>query len=162
MHRINTAGSTGQAQSFLRWEPDPLALERHLTNAISPVTDATLAAFSLAWNRHDVDALMSLMTEDCIFETAAGPEAFGARHMGAEAVRRGFAAAWQAVPDAQWLNAQHFVQGDFGLSQWTFVGTAADGSRIETDGVDIFAFRDGKIHSKKVFRKARPNLPAKA
>ena len=48
------------------------------------------------------------------------------------------------------------------MSQWTFVGTAADGSRIETDGVDIFAFRAGKIHSKKAFRKARPNLPAKA
>ena len=52
------------------------------------------------------------------------------------------------------------VQGDFGVSQWTFVGTAADGTRIETDGVDIFNFKDGKICLKNAFRKARPNLPA--
>jgi len=47
-----------------------------------------------------------------------------------------------------------------GVSQWTFTGTAADGSRVETDGVDVFTFRDGKIAVKNAFRKARPNLPA--
>ena len=52
------------------------------------------------------------------------------------------------------------VHGDFGTSQWTFTGTAADGSRIETDGIDVFTFKDGKIQLKNVFRKARPNLPA--
>ena len=128
----------------------------------SSVTTATLAAFSDAWNRHDIDALMSFMTPDCIFQTAAGPDACGTRHTGTEAVRKAFAGAWQAVPDAQWVNGQHFVQGDFGTSQWTFTGTAADGSRIETDGIDVFTFRDGKIHLKNVFRKARPNLPATA
>lgn len=131
-----------------------------MTTSLPPVTEATLAAFSAAWNRHDIDALMSFMTDDCVFETAAGPDACGTRHTGTEAVRRAFAGAWQAVPDAQWLNGQHFVQGDFGVSQWTFTGTAADGSRIETDGVDVFAFRNGKIQSKKAFRKTRPNLPA--
>lgn len=134
--------------------------ELTLTTSLPPVTEATLAAFSAAWNRHDIDALMSFMTDDCVFETAAGTDACGTRHTGTEAVRRAFAGAWQAVPDAQWLNGQHFVQGDFGVSQWTFTGTAADGSRIETDGVDVFAFRNGKIQSKKAFRKARPNLPA--
>lgn len=131
-----------------------------MTTNLPPVTEATLAAFSAAWNRHDIDALMSFMTDDCVFETAAGPDACGTRHTGTEAVRRAFAGAWQAVPDAQWLNGQHFVQGDFGVSQWTFTGTTADGSRIETDGVDVFAFRNGKIQRKKAFRKARPNLPA--
>jgi ketosteroid isomerase-like protein len=129
-------------------------------NAVPRVTEATLAAFSEAWNKHDVNTLMSFMADDCVFETAAGPEAFGTRHVGAEAVRRAFASAWQVVPDAQWLNGHHFVHGDFGISQWTFVGTTPEGSLIETDGVDIFAFRDGKILSKKAFRKARPNLPA--
>ena len=53
----------------------------------------------------------------------------------------------------------HFVQGDFGVSQWTYTGTAGDGSRVETDGVDIFTFQNGKIAVKNAFRKARPNLP---
>jgi ketosteroid isomerase-like protein len=75
--------------------------------------------------------------------------------VGTAAVRRAFQSAWEAVPDAQWRNGQHFVHGDFGVSQWTFTGTAADGSAIEVDGVDLFTFRDGKIQRKNVFRKAR-------
>ena len=125
-----------------------------------PVTVETLAAFSDAWNRHDIDALMRFMTEDCVFMTAAGPDACGTRHVGAEAVRKAFPAGWAAVPDAQWTNGKHFVHGDRGISEWTFTGTAADGTRIEVDGVDLFTFKDGKIASKNVFRKTRPNLPA--
>lgn len=124
------------------------------------VTAATLQAFGDAWNRHDIDGLMSFMSDDCVFQTAAGPDACGSRHVGTAAVRKAFAAAWETVKDAQWENGQHFVQGDFGVSQWTFTGTAPDGSRIETDGVDLFAFRDGKITLKNAFRKVRPNLPA--
>jgi ketosteroid isomerase-like protein len=131
-----------------------------MPQANPPVTTSTLAAFSEAWNRHDVDALMSFMSDDCVFMTAGGPDACGARHAGTEAVRKAFAGAWATLPDAQWRNGQHFVQGNFGVSQWTFTGTAADGSRVETDGVDIFTFRDGKIAVKNAFRKARPNLPA--
>jgi steroid delta-isomerase-like uncharacterized protein len=119
------------------------------------VTVATLAAFSDAWNRHDVDALMEFMTDDCVFETAAGAQACGTRHVGRDAVRTAFESAWKTVPDAQWRNGQHFVHGDFGVSQWTFTGTAADGSPIEVDGVDLFTFRDGKIQRKNVFRKTR-------
>lgn len=131
-----------------------------MTASSPPVTIATLTAFTDAWNRHDIDALMGFMSEDCIFQTAAGPDACGTRHVGQTAVRAAFPAAWQTVPDAQWTHGQHFVHGDFGTSQWTFTGTAADGSRIEADGVDVFTFKDGKIQLKNVFRKARPNLPA--
>ena len=49
----------------------------------------------------------------------------------------------------------------FGVSEWTFTGTAADGTRVEADGVDIFTFKDGRIQLKNAFRKNRPNLPAK-
>lgn len=124
------------------------------------VTEATLAAFSDAWNRYDIDTLMAFMHDDCIFQTAAGNEACGMRHVGRSAVRGAFAAAWQTVADAQWRNGRHHVAGDFGVSEWTFTGTAADGTRIETDGVDIFTFKDGRILVKNAFRKTRPNLPA--
>jgi len=131
-----------------------------MNSAAPAVTPATLVAFSDAWNRHDIDALMSFMSDDCVFQTAAGPDACGTRLCGRDAVRQAFAAAWVAVPDAQWRNAVHFVHGDFGTSQWTFTGTAADGGRIEVDGIDVFTFKNGKISLKNVFRKARPNLPA--
>ena len=139
-------------------EPLTFPLEPTLSHA--PITEATLAAFSDAWNRHDVDGLMQFMSDDCVFMTAGGPDVCGARHVGPEAVRKAFAGAWAALPDAHWSNGVHFVQGDFGVSQWTFTGTAADGSRVETDGVDIFTFKNGKISVKNAFRKARPNIPA--
>jgi ketosteroid isomerase-like protein len=103
---------------------------------------------------------MSFMHPDCVFETAAGNDAWGTRHTGHEAVAKAFAAAWTNFPDAQWRNGKHLVMGDRGMSEWTFTGTALDGQRSESDGVDLFTFKDGKILVKNVFRKARPLLPA--
>ncbi|MCW3743802.1 nuclear transport factor 2 family protein, partial [Burkholderia cenocepacia] len=102
-------------------------------------------AFSDAWNRHDIDALMSFMTDDCVFHAVAGGELFGRTFSGREAVREGFQLAWQTFPDAAWLDGEHFVCGDRGVSESTFRGTKADGSRIEARMVDVFTFRDGKI-----------------
>lgn len=124
------------------------------------MTVETLVAFADAWNRHDIDALMTFMTDDCVFETAGGPQACGSRHVGQAAVRAAFESAWQSFPDAQWRNGTHFIAGDRGVSEWLFTGTAADGSRVEANGVDVFTFRDGKIAVKNVFRKDRPRLPA--
>ena len=42
------------------------------------VTVDMLAEFAAAWNRHDIDALMSFMSDDCVFETVGGPERWGA------------------------------------------------------------------------------------
>jgi steroid delta-isomerase-like uncharacterized protein len=128
---------------------------------MTSVTIEMLEAFGAAWNRHDIDALMSFMTDDCVFETPAGPEVCGTRHVGRDAVRKAFAAAWQNFPDAQWRNARHAIAGDRGVSEWTFTGTAADGTRVEANGVDVFTFRDGRIHIKNAFRKDRPRLPAR-
>jgi ketosteroid isomerase-like protein len=131
-----------------------------MSNPIDQVTVATLKAFSAAWNRHDIDALMSYMTEDCIFMTAAGPDACGTRHVGNAEVRAAFESAWLNFPDAMWINDRHFVEQNFGVSEWTFIGTSTDGSQVEADGVDIFTFKNGKIQVKNAFRKNRPNIPA--
>ncbi len=120
------------------------------------MTESFLQAFADAWNRHDIDALMQFMTEDCVFQASAGPEPCGTRFVGQQAVREGFSRVWHDYPDAQWLGARHFIAGDRGVSEWTFVGTrASDGVRIETDGCDHFTFRDGLIQVKNSWRKAR-------
>jgi ketosteroid isomerase-like protein len=41
------------------------------------VTIEFLDRFADAFNRHHVTALMSFMTEDCVFEASAGPEVCG-------------------------------------------------------------------------------------
>ena len=115
-----------------------------------------LQAFADAWNRHDLEGLMSFMTDDCVFESSAGDGACGTRFEGAQAVREGYARAWADFPDARWNDAQHFVRGDRGVSEWIFTGTNAAGKRSEVAGCDIFTFRDGKIAVKNSYRKNRP------
>jgi len=127
-----------------------------LPSSDSPVTVATLVAFNEAWNRHDIDALMSFMTADCVFHAVSGPELQGRSFVGAEAVRAGFELAFQAFPDAQWLDGEHVVAGDRGMSEATFRGTRTDGMRVEARMVDVFTFRGGRIAVKNAFRKDRP------
>jgi ketosteroid isomerase-like protein len=117
-----------------------------------------LAEFAAAWNRHDIDALMSFMTQDCVFHAVAGPDLMGRSFVGREAVRAGFEMAWTTFPDAAWLDGEHFVAGDRGVSESTFRGTRADGSRVEARMVDVFTFRDGLIAVKNAYRKDRPPL----
>jgi ketosteroid isomerase-like protein len=126
------------------------------------VSTQMLEAFAAAWNRHDLEALMGFMAEDCEFHAVAGPDLLGRSFVGRDAVREGFALAWQTCPDAAWLDGVHFVCGDRGVSESTFKGTRADGTRIEARMVDVFTFRNGKIAIKNAFRKDRPPLPAKA
>jgi len=114
-----------------------------------------------AFNRHDLGGVLSLMTDDVVFEGAAGPEPYGARFIGHESVGAAFAGVWKTFPDVQWANDTHFVGDGLGVSQWTLVGTREDGARIEADGVDLFSFRDGKIATKRAFRKERPLLDPK-
>ena len=117
-----------------------------------------LDRFAEAWNRHDVDALMSMMVDDCVFEASAGPQVNGQRSEGVQAVRAAYAAVFEAFPDAHWANARHFVVGNRGVSEWTFSGTQRDGTRVEVNGCDLFTFHDGKIAIKNSYRKNRPAL----
>ncbi len=127
-----------------------------MSNQSTEITIKFLQAFADAWNRHDVDDLMSFMTDDCVFESSAGDESCGTRYEGREAVRLGYAKAWKDFPDARWSDARHFLSGNRGVSEWVFSGTQADGKRVEVVGCDLFSFRDGKIAIKNSFRKNRP------
>jgi steroid delta-isomerase-like uncharacterized protein len=131
------------------------------SNTNREVTTDTLQRFADAWNLHDIDALMSFMTDDCLFEASAGADVCGARYSGRDAVRSAFAEVWATFPDAQWSSARHFVAGDRGVSEWTFTGTRADGTRVEVHGCDLFTFRGGRIAVKDSYRKNRPPLQPK-
>ena len=131
-----------------------------MSQVIPEITQEALQAFADAWNRHDAEALMSFMTEDCVFEASGGPEICRTRYVGREAVRAGYAEVWSTFPDAHWGNARHFVQGERAVSEWTFTGTRTDGSRVEVNGCDLFTIKEGKIAAKNSYRKNRRTLPA--
>jgi steroid delta-isomerase-like uncharacterized protein len=126
------------------------------TTAIrNEITVEILEAFAQAWNRHDVEALMTFMTDDCVFEASAGPDVCGRRYVGQAQVRQGFAEVFATFPDAHWGGTRHFVCGSRGVSEWTFTGTRRDGSRVEVTGCDVFTFQHDKIAIKNSYRKNR-------
>ena len=114
-----------------------------------------LQRFSDAWNQHDIENLMSFMTDDCQFDTGGGPYPWGERHQGSKNVRERYEQVWIDIPDARWGNDQHFVSGDRGFSEWTIYGTTEEGSSIEVQGCDVFTFQDGKIATKSTYLKNR-------
>jgi ketosteroid isomerase-like protein len=116
-----------------------------------------------AWNAHDLDRLISLFADDCVFEASGGPEACGRKFVGASEVRMAFAQVLNSMPDANWGGGRHFViSDDYGLSEWRLTGTLADGTRLDVFGCDFLTVGDSKIIRKNSFRKQRPPVAAPA
>ena len=132
-----------------------LTRRRVARDSLAMTTKDLDAFFEVGWNAHDVDRLMTFMADDCVFESVAGADACGTRHVGRERVREAFARVFAAFPDARFGAARHFVSGDRGLSEWLFTGTAGDGRKVEVNGCDVFTFRGGKIALKSSFFKNR-------
>lgn len=118
-------------------------------------TMGILEGFADAFNAHDIDKILSYMTDDCIFEASAGPDADGEKFVGKDAVRKAFEDVFKNFPDAHWSNPHHFISGNRAVSEWTFTGTKPDGSKMEVNGCDLFTFRDGRIAIKNSYRKNR-------
>lgn len=118
-----------------------------------------LVSHTEAWNRHDLETLMSLFADDCVFEASGGDEVTGKRYEGYREVKEAFAKVFESMPDARWDNGRHYVLApDYGVSEWTLTGTLPDGGRLEVNGCDFLTVRDGKIISKNSYRKQRPPI----
>jgi ketosteroid isomerase-like protein len=127
-----------------------------MTAAISEArTESTLAvvnAFNEALNRHDIDAVMSLMTEDCVFENTY-PSPDGERYVGQAAVRGFWEKLIDSSPSAYFELEELFAHGDRATQRWRYTWTNEDGARGHIRGVDVFAIHDGKIAEKLAYVK---------
>ncbi|MDX6690987.1 MAG: hypothetical protein QOG15_2444 [Solirubrobacteraceae bacterium] len=113
----------------------------------------SLAALLDAFNAHDVDAIMSFFTDDCVFDTPRGPAPGGHRLVGTQQVAKGFQARFDGIPDIHYGDDRHWTFGDRGVSEWTIRGTTATGEPIVVRGCDLFEFTSGKISRKDSFWK---------
>ncbi|HEX5468771.1 MAG TPA: nuclear transport factor 2 family protein [Gaiellaceae bacterium] len=117
------------------------------------VTVETLERLLDAFNAHDLDAIMSFFTEDCVLEMPRGPQPWGTRMGGLEQVRAGLGSRFAGIPDVHYGEDRHWVAGDRGCSEWLLTGTSTEGERIEVRGCDLFEFRGGKIVRKDSYWK---------
>lgn len=117
------------------------------------VTAETLKDILDAFNRHDLDAIMSYFAEDSVFEMPRGPDPWGQRFVGKARVREGLAGRFAGIPDVHYGEDRHWVCGDYGVSEWTLTGTTVAGARIEVRGCDLWEFRDGLVVRKDSYWK---------
>ncbi|HEU0234970.1 MAG TPA: nuclear transport factor 2 family protein [Candidatus Limnocylindrales bacterium] len=114
-----------------------------------------LRAIATAFDEHDLDGILRHFAADAVFDGPRGPDPWGQRFVGLEAVRDAFAARFAGIPDVRYRDDEHFVDGDRGASEWTLSGTTTDGQRIEVRGCDMWTLRDGKVVKKDSFWKIR-------
>ena len=117
------------------------------------VTVETLAAIVDAFNRHDVDGIMSYCAVDVVWVMARGPHPWGRKFEGAAAVHEALAERFRSIPDAHWEDGGNWVLGEMGVSEWTLTGTTAKGEKLRLLGCDLWKFRDGKVVKKDTYWK---------
>lgn len=118
------------------------------TSAMTPTE--IVAAFNAAFDRHDVDGVMALMTPDCVFDDTTPPD--GRRHDGADAVRAAWESFFSASPTARFTTEEVIAAGDRVVVRWRY-----DWADQETPGhvrgVDLFHVVNGLIAEKSAYVK---------
>ena len=119
----------------------------HPSAPASEQTRAVVERFNEAFGRHDVDSVMRLMTEDCIFENTF-PAPDGERFAGHEAVRGFWERFFRSSPRARFETEELFAAGDRAVVRWRF-----DWGDGHVRGVDVFRVRDGRVAEKLSYVK---------
>lgn len=114
-------------------------------------TRDVIEQFNAAFNRHDVDAVMALMTEDVVFDSTPAPD--GERHEGQAAVRAYWQQFFAASPHAHFETEDLWTGGDRCAVRWRYTWQDAAGSEGHVRGVDLFRVRDGKVAEKLSYVK---------
>jgi steroid delta-isomerase-like uncharacterized protein len=113
-----------------------------------------------AWNRQDLNAIMDLHVDDCVFvaHAAGSPAAEGK-----EAVREAFAGYIAMMPDINFAERSLHVGEDHWVFESTMTGTLEQaievegeafgnrGARVEVPCVDVIEVRDGLVASKHTY-----------
>jgi len=125
---------------------------RNTVSVSETSTIETIERFNEAFNRHDVDAVMALMTDDVLFENTS-PAPDGERYVGQAAVRGFWERLFAGAPNAVFECEELFAAGDRAVVRWLY-RWAPDGERPgHVRGVDIFRVRDGKVSEKLSYVK---------
>ncbi len=112
----------------------------------------TVIAFNEAFNRHDVEGMMALMSADCIFENTQPPPD-GEVIQGKEAVTQFWRDFFQASPQARIHIEELFGMGMRCVMRWRYEWLDADGNPGHVRGVDIYELKEGLISKKLSYVK---------
>ena len=159
MFRILAKNSTliaaGAVVFFLASSASRTAHGTTMTFEETPQTGLTtrvvIDRFNEAFNRHDADALASLLTDDTVFEDTS-PSPDGQRIEGKAAVVAFWRAWFARNTDARFEAEEVFVSGDRAVVRWVY-HKMRNGQPWHLRGVDIFTVREGKVAAKLAYVK---------
>jgi predicted SnoaL-like aldol condensation-catalyzing enzyme len=109
-------------------------------------------AFNEALNRHDVAAMMALLTDDSVFENTA-PAPDGTVYQGKEAITRFWQEFFRRSPQAHIQIEEIFGLGYRCVMRWRYEWVDAAGAPGYVRGVDIFRVESGLIREKLSYVK---------
>ena len=132
-----------------------------MQDTLTASTIAVIEHFNEVFNRHDVDAIMAAMTDDCVFENTFPPPD-GGSHVGQTAVRAFWQRLFHSSPKAHFETEELFACGDRCVVRWLYTFVDQRGNIGRLRGVDLFRVRDGKVAQKLSYAKAHSALAKQA
>lgn len=121
------------------------------TQSEEQLTRITIDRFNDAFNRHDVEGLAALLTDDTVFENTS-PAPDGRRIEGKAAVVEFWRGWFEHNADASFETEEIFVSGNRATVLWVY-RKARNGQPWHLRGVDVFTVRDGKVAAKLAYVK---------
>jgi steroid delta-isomerase-like uncharacterized protein len=115
--------------------------------------------YNAAWNAHDVDTIVSMHTQDSVFEN----HVTGDRNVGREAIGRAISGIFSVFPDLAFETRRAYIRDDLVVQEWTARGThqgtmtrsgievQPTGRSVEYKGMDVIPIRDGLVARKDVY-----------
>ena len=124
-----------------------------------PELQELIDRYNAAWNAHDVEAIVSMHTEDSVFEN----HVTGDVNVGREEIGRAIAGIFAVFPDLSFETRRAYVRKDLVVQEWTARGThqgpmtrsgievQPTGRKVEYKGMDVIPIRDGLVARKDVY-----------
>ena len=124
-----------------------------------PKLQELIDRYNAAWNAHDVEAIVSMHTEDSVFEN----HVTGDVNVGREEIGRAIDGIFAVFPDLAFETRRAYVREDLVVQEWTARGThqgpmtrsgievQPTGRKVEYKGMDVIPIRDGLVARKDVY-----------
>jgi len=115
--------------------------------------------YNAAWNDHDVETIVSLHTDDSVFEN----HVTGDVNVGREQIQRAITGIFSVFPDLSFETRRAYIREDLVVQEWTARGThegtmtrsgmevPPTGRKVDYRGMDVIPIRDGLVARKDVY-----------
>ncbi len=112
-----------------------------------------------AWNDHDVGTIVSMHTDDSVFEN----HVTGDVNVGRDQIARAIQGIFSVFPDLRFETRRAYIRDDLVVQEWTARGThegmmtrsgievQPTGRKVDYKGMDVIPIRDGLVARKDVY-----------